>query len=251
MKQKLIGIYCIENLINGKKYIGKSIDLEKRMYKYHEYSTALNRAINKYGKDAFKRFIVECCKIDILEEREKYYIKEWKTKAPNGYNLTDGGEGMSNPSDETRKRLSEALSGENHPNWGIHLSDETKNNIRESLSGEKGYWYGKNLPDWMKIKIGDCNRNPSEETRMKHSISSSRRLGRKNINASSKYRGVRKVIKKYKNKEHTYWRAGGFRVNGKNISVGSYKTEIEAANAYDKYITENNLPNPLNFPKLL
>ena len=79
MKQKLIGIYCIENLINGKKYIGKSIDLEKRMYKYHEYSTALNRAINKYGKDAFKRFIVECCKIDISLDGGKNTINACET----------------------------------------------------------------------------------------------------------------------------------------------------------------------------
>jgi hypothetical protein len=27
-----------------------------------------------------------------------------------------------------------------------------------------------------------------------------------------------------------------------------YKTELEAVIAYDKYVKENNLPNPLNFP---
>lgn len=31
---KIIGIYCIENLNNNKKYIGKSIDCEKRLIQH-------------------------------------------------------------------------------------------------------------------------------------------------------------------------------------------------------------------------
>lgn len=41
-----------------------------------------------------------------MDEKEKFYIKEYNTKAPNGYNLTDGGEGSLgyHPSKETNQK---------------------------------------------------------------------------------------------------------------------------------------------------
>ena len=40
-------------------------------------------------------------------------------------------------SEETRRKMSESLSGENHPNWGKPRSEETKQKIRESNLGKK------------------------------------------------------------------------------------------------------------------
>ena len=42
----------------------------------------------------------------MLNEREIFWIAKLNTKVPNGYNLTDGGEGLVNPSDETRAKMS-------------------------------------------------------------------------------------------------------------------------------------------------
>ena len=49
----LSGIYCIENKINGKKYVGQSLDVHYRMNRNHRDSPALNNAIKTYGLDNF------------------------------------------------------------------------------------------------------------------------------------------------------------------------------------------------------
>lgn len=109
-------IYKLTCKINGKPYIGQTkFTLEKRFGKHitdafgkgnRQY--AIHAALRKYGPENFVPTIIARC--DTLEEanhREKYYIKIFKTLAPNGYNLKPGGNNSS-PSKETLKRMSEA-----------------------------------------------------------------------------------------------------------------------------------------------
>ena len=98
----MCGIYKIENLINGKVYIGQSVDIQYR-FKNHKsesfnpksnaYDTAIHRAIRKYGVDNFSFDIVEECDQDKLREREIYWI-DYYNSFGDGYNLTSGGEGV-------------------------------------------------------------------------------------------------------------------------------------------------------------
>ena len=109
-------IYLIRNLINGKAYIGKTIDFKRRvrdhLMGHTKQCKALNNAIKKYGVDAFTyEVLYEGIIPELLSDIERQAIREHNTKAPNGYNLTDGGDGLLNPSEETRRRMSEA-----HPN---------------------------------------------------------------------------------------------------------------------------------------
>lgn len=60
-KEKLCGIYCIENTVNGKKYIGQSVNIYTR-WKQHKNdlnndahcNEHLQSAWNCYGEEAFK-----------------------------------------------------------------------------------------------------------------------------------------------------------------------------------------------------
>ena len=101
MNELLCGIYCIENLINNKKYIGLSRDIRRRWLEHRSelsrgvhINTCLQKAWQKYGEKAFKFYIVELCDEKHLCERERYYIKTYNTLShEQGYNLTTGGDG--------------------------------------------------------------------------------------------------------------------------------------------------------------
>ena len=74
------GIYCIENVENGAQYIGKSKNLEKRMWQTHYDCEYVERAIKKYG-DAIIRYVVQYCEPikDELNYWGKFYINGWNT----------------------------------------------------------------------------------------------------------------------------------------------------------------------------
>jgi group I intron endonuclease len=188
------GIYCIENLENGMKYIGMSSGIDsyrlfnhKSMLKRNvHHNTYLQNAYNKYGKNAFKFWIVEKCDKDNLPKREMFYIKEWNTKAPNGYNLTSGGDGGYNPSQETREKQSKAklgtqnalghtVSQEARKRMSLakrNMSAETKAKMSNSAKGNTN-WLGKHHSEKTKEKIRDLNigKHHSEETKRKQSES--------------------------------------------------------------------------------
>lgn len=96
----LIGIYRIVNNINGKCYIGQSIDIERRFRDHRnrsfttKYETPVYKAFQKYGVDNFSFEIVEECPAEKLDEREMFYIAKYKSAEKKyGYNFTFGGKG--------------------------------------------------------------------------------------------------------------------------------------------------------------
>lgn len=100
MSEVLCGIYCIENLINNKKYIGLSTNIKRRwtehlseLRKGVHINSCLQKAWDKYGENKFRFYILELCAKENLSERECYYIKIYNTLSHGcGYNLTTGGE---------------------------------------------------------------------------------------------------------------------------------------------------------------
>jgi group I intron endonuclease len=101
---------------SGKSYIGiSSKTTAERWAKHVEHSLgkresgALYSALRKYGSDAFMvKTLVIADKWHYLCDLERKAIAVFGTKAPNGYNVTDGGEGVPGRvlTDEQRANLS-------------------------------------------------------------------------------------------------------------------------------------------------
>ena len=70
-------IYITTNHVNGKKYIGqKKYDDKGKWKDYLGSGKHLKNAINKYGRENFSKEIIEECETkELLNEREKYWIK--------------------------------------------------------------------------------------------------------------------------------------------------------------------------------
>ena len=101
-------IYCYTNKINGKKYIGQTINPQMR-YNAHkssyqnpndkEYNSLLHKAFRKHGFENFEYEVLvkNIEDIDILNELEIYYIKKFNCQTPNGYNVESGGKNCTKP----------------------------------------------------------------------------------------------------------------------------------------------------------
>lgn len=95
-------IYIIKNSVNHKVYIGQAKNAAERWLshiynakyeaKNHKDKQLLHKAMNKYGVDKFHYEILEY-QISNYDEREQYWIREYKSIAPNGYNVLSGGSG--------------------------------------------------------------------------------------------------------------------------------------------------------------
>ena len=103
-------IYLITNHINGKRYVGQTVNpIHYRWSKHIEEAyggnksnSLLHRAIIKYGASNFGVNILEECADTELNEKEKNYIKKYDTYYTHnkGYNMTWGGEGVTKYSDD-------------------------------------------------------------------------------------------------------------------------------------------------------
>lgn len=107
-REVICGIYKITNLVNGKVYIGESVDIHRRISQHKKIGKSkkgykqdkdkpLYRALKKYGIDNFSFEIIEECEQNIRFDREIYWISfyDCTTKSGKGYNQSDGGEGGS------------------------------------------------------------------------------------------------------------------------------------------------------------
>lgn len=102
------GIYMWINKLNGKKYVGSSVDLRRRLLEYYnvnrllnESSMPINVALLKYGYHNFSLTILEICDVDNLMSREKHFFEEYTPE----YNILDT---PGNPSRGSGWRHSEA-----------------------------------------------------------------------------------------------------------------------------------------------
>ena len=134
-------LYVYQNLINGKLYFGQTNQtLEERAgldgIKYKE-CTRFYSAIKHYGWNNFTSYIIALCKtVEEMNSLEEYTIAKARETfgEENVYNLKSGGKNHFH-SDESRKKMSEANTGKNHPMFGKHRTEETKRKISKARTG--------------------------------------------------------------------------------------------------------------------
>ena len=170
MSEKICGIYMIKNIVNGKIYIGKAVDIYRRWKKHKtmlnnnkHYNKHLQSAWNKYGQENFKFSVIEICENDnfILSNQERYYIDKYRCKNPIfGYNKTDGGDGTAgyHYTEEQKQAARERVSGERNYQYGIPKSEDFKRNVSDKLKGRQSPMLGKHHSEDAKQKISNASR---------------------------------------------------------------------------------------------
>lgn len=186
----LYTVYQITNLINDKIYIGvhavENLEIDDG---YMGSGLAIKGATRKYGLQNFKKKILAAFANKVsayLMEAEivdlEFVLRE------DTYNITCGGRGAQSgenhslygkmPSEETRRKMSEAKQGEKNYWFGKEHSEETKTKMSVTQRGEKNHRYGKSASEEAKQKLSDAQKgekNPfygrhhSEETKAKQS----------------------------------------------------------------------------------
>ena len=171
-------IYIIENDINNKLYVGRTLDLKKRERVHFSKSSrtwGIKSAVEKYGGDHFDFIVLEsCASEEELNNREAYWIRELNTLSPFGYNLKEGGK-SGKPTKEVRRKLSQAHKGVKlsdahkraigQAGKGRVFSEETRRKISES---HKGLTHSEESK--RKMSEAKRGRKLSEETNLKMSI---------------------------------------------------------------------------------
>lgn len=129
-------VYLTTNLVNGKQYIGSHEGEYDDGYLGSGKPILLN-AIKKYGRENFKREILEECDPSLNLILEEKYIREYNTLAPNGYNIspTGGVKGGGKHSEETKKKISNSSFGKPGTRKGAILSNVTKQKLKDIQLG--------------------------------------------------------------------------------------------------------------------
>ena len=176
-------VYSVLNIVNGKIYVGQtSKSLEVRRDKHLALSRCnkggyhLHRAIKKYGAECFNWEII-AGDIERQEEAnalEDYYIKEWGTIGPRGYNEMVGGLGGPNTEDAKAK-----IRAKSRAMWKDKDMREKMNKARELamhrpdvMEKRKANWIRLATDEVWKKKMQDGRKRVvcTEEYRKKQSI---------------------------------------------------------------------------------
>ncbi len=188
-------IYKIRNVVNGKFYVGSTINQKDRfrnhrklLRKNKHHCAHLQAAWNKYGEDCFKFEIVECdIPTEALQAAEDIWLEEhhgkeycyntgrrsdapWRGVSGDQHPLF----GVTRPEDvktAISAKLKEVYAGapENHPRYGVKHTEATLEKMKARTDikrGEQHYRYGKTLSEEVRKKIGDAQRGVKKAPRV-------------------------------------------------------------------------------------
>lgn len=206
-------IYKWKCLTSGKEYIGQTNKEDRRRKQFLDFGkkyagNVINNARKKYSDEhQWQYSIVEtviCENIEQLKNRldelERYYIKEYNTTAPNGYNITDGGGGI-------------------------------------VVNGSIGYWNGRPRDEDTKRKIGNANRGTKHS---RESIERAIRRRKENPNYDEIVRkSTERLLEAQKNNTHGRIKVYQYNKEGELVNVYKSITEAsKETNCEDTAISE-------------
>lgn len=155
------GIYAIRNKIDGKMYIGKSSNMEKRIKNHIRLLKASERnekqtnrflwnAVKLHGIDNFEFMFLESFEViddGSLADCEIKWMDYYNScNRDCGYNLRRDSSTKTEVHSDTRLLISELNKGENNPNFGNKWTEEQKRN----MSNIKRKQFEDGLYDWVK-----------------------------------------------------------------------------------------------------
>ena len=214
-------VYITTNIVNEKQYVGDHSTNDLNDTYLGSGRPHFLNAIEKYGKENFKRKILEYfdTKEEAFDAQEKY-INKYNTLAPYGYNISPtGGHGVSGCfSEETLKKLSESNKGKNKGksawNKGIPLTKEIKKKISDAQQGEKHWNWNKTLSEETKQKLSEAKKGKklSEEHKKhlsevmkghKHTNEAKRKIGEASKGRKHSEETKLKISKVSKGRKHS------------------------------------------------
>ena len=205
------GIYCIEHIASGKRYIGKSKNIEQRIRDHRKTAQAsaeawaktyLASALRKHGWDSFRWWVVEEVQggAEVLAARELFWIDEYEVFGT-GFNTKRESAGVTEFTQGVKDKIADSLRGRPLPQAFL-------DRIAQPRYGDENAFYGKTHTEEARQKMRQANldrwQDPEYRARM---LQRPRGRGSKGYVASPETRAKQSAAKKGKpppNKGHKY-----------------------------------------------
>jgi group I intron endonuclease len=158
-------VYTITNRVNGNRYVGVTSGNAGTRWSHHALSVRgdrgacplVARAVAKHGLENFEFAVIDIAESrEQLSHKEKFWIVELRTLAPNGYNLTTGGDANFEVTEEVREKLRTAAKNRSDE-WRVKQSESRK------------VWWDAN-PEFRQIAADRARRTHFGKSRPQHVI---------------------------------------------------------------------------------
>ena len=141
-------IYETYDTLTNKYYIGKHKS-ESYDENYFGSGKIITRIINKRKETLKNQLICWCDTLEELNEKEKYYIQQYNSLKPNGYNISLGGDGgpthFQKHTPEAKEKMSKKKKGKPSTFKGKHFTDEQRKLISERVKEAFANGKGQNI----------------------------------------------------------------------------------------------------------
>ena len=195
-------IYETYDTLKNKYYIGKHHS-EKYDENYFGSGKIICNIIRKRKETLTNKIICWCNSLEELNEKEKYYIQQYNSLSPNGYNISLGGDGgchFQKHSDESKQKMREKQLGIPSPFKGKHFTDEQREKISQKVKEAFANGKGQNI-DRKSYWTEENRKKKSEQMKGKEPWCKGKKMS--NEFKEKTRNGVKKFYKEHYNEIYT------------------------------------------------